>query len=124
VSGTAVVEGACTPVSGYEEDYLVFFSQDQDENVGCCDLMERAGVELLDHSALQAFRYEKVDEAERFDGNLMWAEAREEYRKETGRQYPPLYRVRIEVKAERIPDDEAEKIWKAYAKRYAPAQEG
>jgi hypothetical protein len=124
VSGTAIVEGVCTPVGGYEEDYLAFLAQDTDENVGCCQLMERAGVGMLDQSTLQAFRYEKVDEETRFGGDLMWESGREEYRKSTGRTYPPLYRVRVEVKAERIPDDEAEKLWKAYAERYAPAQEG
>jgi hypothetical protein len=115
----AVIEGVCVPVSGYEEDYLDFFGKAADEgrNLGVCGLVRMTGAVPTNWSEATAFDMALLAEPDEY-GTSTWKELREEYQQREGRKFPPLYRVKIKVEVEQVPDEEAEKLWHERAKRY------
>jgi hypothetical protein len=119
----ASVEGVGLFITGPEQDYVEFFSQPSLKNdrrlgvvtTGMCDLAEQADGIVVDCSYASAFRYgqhkSKDLEATRAD-----------YRENEGegRQYPPLYRIKIDIQLEPISDQEAAVFWKKKSEEYPP----
>ncbi len=104
-------EGKCLAVHGHEEDYLDF----DDDLVGASDMVVSAsGVASPNSSVLAAMDCERSPWSDRY-----WVSATQRYREESGRRYPPVYRVRIRVEAEELPEAEAEAYWTQRQARYS-----
>ena len=90
----------------YEEDYLQFDDplDVEDRYLSATGMVERAvGHEIPRERILTAFRY--PDEP-------FWRDTTvNAYRKESGRRYPPVYRIKVVVEVEVLPDDECEAYW-------------
>lgn len=113
--GEAVVIGIGVPVSGYEEDYLDLLDHEfGDHHLGLCGLLRLAGADSIDWSHVTAFEHALYPEPDKY-GMSMWTDDREEFRQQTGRKFPKLYRVCVKVQIEEVPDEEAEKLWQARA---------
>jgi hypothetical protein len=94
--------GIAAAFRGYDEDYLKFDGSD-DDVVGMTETVEAAaGLKSPDWSTMTAF--ENRD-------SPRWKSYIEAYRKTTGRQWPPVYRVTIQIEAEALPEDEVEQYW-------------
>jgi hypothetical protein len=115
----AVLDGVCVPVSGEEDNYLDFFGKTAGEEsiLGVCGLMRMAGAVSTDWSEATAFDMALLAEPDEY-GSSFWKKQREEYQQREGRKFPPLYRVKIKVEVEQVPDEEAEKLWHERAKLY------
>ena len=98
-----VIEGVCAPIAGEEENYLAFFDG---RTLGATRLLP--GVETLPWNIETAFQY---------PDDPRFAEVLIEYRIRTGRRFPPAYRVRIDVRFEPVPDDEAAKLWESLKRK-------
>jgi hypothetical protein len=101
----AHVEGICVPVCGEEENYLQFFPKTGDYLVGITNILEKAGAPATPWSVANAFDDPK------YEHNRPRVE---QYRTESGRSYPPLYRVRVHVFVEDVSSEEAEKMWEEF----------
>lgn len=100
----AHVEGVCVPVCGEEDNYLEFFPRtNEDLSGGITNILRKANAEPTEWSIVAAFESSKPPR---------WGPVVDKYRTETGRSYPPLYRVRIHVVVEDVGAEEAEKLWK------------
>jgi hypothetical protein len=82
------IEGVGYTVADYEDDYVVLDGQ----SAGVCRLLGRAGVEPIGDGAAETFA--------RHEDDQFWGKYVREYRAATGREFPPLYRIRITVEAE------------------------
>lgn len=107
------IEVRGVPVSGYEENYL---SVPGGDSLGMCGLLRRGGAESIDDSAHSAFGYlHDHDPGQR----EFWGPYIAEYRRESGRDFPPLYRIRFAVEVEKLPDAESDAFWESYARARA-----
>ena len=99
-------EGVCLAVSGYEEDYLDF--AEPGSACGIAELVEQAaGMESPRWDVLTAFELVQSSTA----GRDTWSTTVADYQAETGRKWPPVYRVKIRVEAEALSDEETEVFW-------------
>lgn len=95
-------EGICEAITDYEENCLEF----GDENWSLC-IAEAVGV-AAGVPAPQNNPY-------RYFWFPIYADAIEKYRRESGRQYPPVYRAKLRIEAEALSDEETEAYWKKRA---------
>ena len=102
-----VVETIGLPVVGPEEDY--FRGTNCMESYGMSSILRPAGCEEIGWATVTSFEY---------PGDHRWEEYVEAYRRETGRQFPPLYRVKITVEAEQVPEEESDRYWKDVQERH------
>lgn len=110
--GSWSYEGIVLPESGYEEDFLHIGDPPGQDYIGAVGMIEKAAGTEVPGGVNSSFEYEHNDE----DG--FWTSGRDEYRNESGRQYPPVYRVRIQVEAEQCSDEETAEYWAQYQRRY------
>lgn len=98
-------EGICEAVTDYEENYLEF----EDENWPLC-IAETVGVAAgVPAPRNNPYRYFWFPTLPIYDGAI------EKYRQESGRQYPPVYRIKLRIEAEALSDEETEAYWKQRA---------
>jgi hypothetical protein len=97
-------EGVGVPVSSPEDDYLFLF--DGWQSLRMSDLLAGAGAEVLSEFVLNALQNPTSSPPEE------WRAALSEYRA-TGRQFPPLYAVRLRVEVERVTEENLGDRWKA-----------
>jgi hypothetical protein len=104
-------------VAGPEEDYLHVVRSDSgtsllrarrrtayEASIGACSLLRSAtGDDAIGWDEAVAFDYGGVGES--------WGKAVASYRERTGRQFPALYKVKISVEAEPLPEDEVAAYW-------------
>ena len=109
--GKHTIETTGIPVSGYEEDF--FLGIKPMESHSMCSILQAAGIDSISWTDETAFGY---------PGEEMWEEHVKDYRKTTGRQYPPLFKVKLVVEAEKLPDEESDKYWMDQQKRYLEAK--
>ncbi len=94
--------GIAAAFRGYDEDYLKF-DGNEDDVVGMTETIEAAaGVKSPDWSTMTAFEHRE---------SPRWQTYIDTYRKATGRKWPPVYRVTIQIEAEALSDDETEEYW-------------
>lgn len=106
--GTYERAGVCRLMWDQELNYLAF---DGDRSLLICELVERAAGHEDRHAdagVMSAFAWAGGDEDDGY-----WQEKVDEYRAQTGRRYPPVYRATIRVEAEVLGDDETAAYWKA-----------
>jgi hypothetical protein len=97
-------EGVGVAVSGLGDDYLFLF--DDWKSLRMSDLLAGAGAEVLSEFVLNALQNPTRSQPEE------WGAALSQYRA-TGRQFPPLYRVRLRVEVEPVPEEELGGRWNA-----------
>jgi len=104
--GKHEIEGICVAVTGYEEDFLRFANGD---TVGACSMVKAAGAHPLEWRTETAF-----SSGGKIDSRIAqeWEKLREEYRNDTGNEYPSAYRVRIRVEVEALTPAETAAYWK------------
>ena len=98
------------PVVGPEEDY--FHGTKPMEVFGISDLFRGAGCEAIAWQTASAFG---------FPGEKNWDKRASDYRKETGRKFPPLFKVKITIEAEKVPDSESDGYWEGIQAAYLKA---
>jgi len=98
----AHVEGVCMPVCGEEESYLQFFSKEHRAE-SITSILSKAGAPPTGWRLANALELPN----EEYFSTIV-----EQYRTESGRTYPPLYRVRIHVVVEDVDAEETAKLWK------------
>lgn len=107
--GVVILEGKCLAISGYEENYLDFI-EGEDTAAGICGLVtSAAGLDSPEWRYMTAFE---------FPGDDHWQPLIEEYRRESGRHYPPVYKVRIVVEAEPVSPDEERAYWEGVQQKW------
>lgn len=94
-------EATGVPVVSPDEDYF----KCPDGYMSMTKLLQSAGADPVDGSVVTAFGYMDEDNYDEF-----WREYVDDYRK-TGRENPPLYRVKISVTVELLPEDIAKAHW-------------
>jgi len=99
-------EGICVPHSGQEGNSLWFTDGVVITSDGA--VLQAAQDDAPREDVYIAFEMEQGGNNE--DG--YWTEYIASYRKTSGRQYPPVYQVRIRVEASRLSDEDIEKYWK------------
>ena len=102
-------EGIGIPVTSPEDDYVFFLEGWQSVRVS--DLLSAAGAEVINEFVLNALQHPLWQQPEE------WRNALATYR-QNGRQYPPLYRVRVRVEVEPLPEEEVPERWES-----SPAEE-
>lgn len=102
----AEVEGLCLAVIGYEEDYLDFI-ETETRSSGLRGINSFIPEELrVNSSETPAFERVGSDWDE-----PMWAEHRKEYIERTGRQLPPLLKVKVRVEVVEASAEETAAYW-------------
>jgi hypothetical protein len=105
------VETTGFPIVGPEEDY--FSGTKPMECHGISSLLRGAGCEAIEWQVASAFGY---------PGEKTWAKYVSDYRKQTGRKFPPLFKVKITIEAEQVPDSESNKYWEEMQAAYRKAR--
>ena len=96
-------QGIYEPRSGPEENYLRS-SSNPDDSFGIVELVEEAvPTSIPDWSVYIATELE---------GDTYWDPRLSAYRKESGRKWPPVYHIRIELHAEELSTAEIERYWR------------
>lgn len=91
------------PVSGYEEDYLLM---DEQNVIGMTRLLTQQGLQKISWQEATSFERREDDLDDHF------LEYRKQYISRTGRNHPPVYKIRFEIKAVQLSEEEAEEFWK------------
>jgi hypothetical protein len=101
--GRVTIDGVGIAVHGHDDDYIELDEQD----LGIANLViQAAGVGSPAANVLSAFKYDGTQG----EGGV-WHEFVATYRQESGREWPPVYRVRIAVEAEALSDEECAAWW-------------
>jgi hypothetical protein len=99
------VSGICVTEYDQDQDGLSFVNGDL---FSISDAVQgAAGVESPPASVLSAAEFAETP----YDDHRCWSEQLDAYRTETGRQWPPVYRVRVRVEAEALPEEEIARYW-------------
>ena len=93
---------------GDEEIRSVEFFDEHGTSESICSLLRLAGAETTNYLVTGPFRYHPDDMTQRDHAQIA------EYRHSSGRQYPPLYRIKIVIEAEPLTDAETEAEWLAH----------
>jgi len=114
----------CTATPTYEVSGRGFcaWSHDGDHlevdaiTMSLAQIMAHAGATPLETRVANAFEYAPPNgQPEPDEVDLMihgkFADIRNQYQRETGRKYPPVYFVRIQATATQLSDDECEEYW-------------
>jgi hypothetical protein len=97
-------EGVGVPVTSPDDDYLFLF--DGWQSLRMTDVLSAVGAEVLNEFVLNALQNPPWSQPEE------WQAALKEYRA-SGRDFPPLYRVRLRVEVEPIPKEQLRDHWEA-----------
>ena len=90
------------PVCGYEEDYLLL---DRQVTISMSELLTQQGLKKISWSELCAFqRYEN-------DPDDHFLPCRQQYVLRTGNILPPVYKIKFEITAEPLSDEEIKEFW-------------
>lgn len=101
------------PAYGPEEDsLLVVKKDDKDYSFSISDLLRYAGVKKIPWQVATAVEYINNE-----DYGDRWKEHLKKYQDETGRNLPPLYKIKFIIEAEELSKEESEKLWKEYGER-------
>jgi len=89
-------------VHGPEEDYIL---SDNNNGFGICALLSKAGIESI-----------KWQESVAFEGNNTdtFLNYKEKYQKETGNEFPPVYKIFFMINKEQLSDEETRQFWKKF----------
>jgi hypothetical protein len=115
------IEGIGFTVTGHEEDYFQMVDPEVDKGecpdgiyIGMVGLLRKAGVEALswsDEFAFQTF----MDAPENINDINDWVNKKREqvaaWRKDNGREWPRLHRVKITVEVEEVEESVSEAYW-------------
>lgn len=112
--GKYEIQGTATPHSGPDEDFLDFDIVEYPGHadlVGVTGLLDRSrpGVGYPDWTVYDGAE-EETTEGECFD---WFKKEMAEWRKESGKTWPPVFRVKISIESEALNDVELEAYWKA-----------
>lgn len=113
--GKATFEGTCVPMCDYDGSALRFVSGpaaslEGARYMGVLRMVRAAGAEFVSDS--HVFGFENVGSPDNGSSDEWVNEKVADYRAETGREHPPLYRVRVVVEAEPVSDEEAAAYWR------------
>jgi hypothetical protein len=100
------IEGVGLSVIGYEEDFIEFIDG---RTVG----MHNFAPESVDWEVASAVVYVGAD-----DCRDAWKECMDEYIKETGRQFPKLFKFKITCEAEELSEKEITEYWQGKQNKY------
>jgi hypothetical protein len=104
--------GKFLPVFGHEVDALMPVDRNNESLTITKLLKEASGQDVADEWVNQAIYNELVPQ-------YSDQETIDRYRKDTGRKYPPLFNVKIEIEVEQLSEEEIEVYWKDQQERYA-----
>jgi hypothetical protein len=102
------IEGRCLAVSGHEDNYLDFI--DGQRSLGITGLVPPDLV--VDWSEATAFGRDENDD---YAG---WANARAEFKQRTGRELPPVLKVKITAEVVEASAEETAAYWAGVRARY------
>lgn len=105
---THTVEGIGVAIYGEEENYLYLEEKD---SVAVSDLFEKAGAETVYSHLEHAFDCQDVSWKDEEFGGRSITKTVAEYRAQSGRHYPPVYRVKLTIELEEIPEEESNAFW-------------
>jgi len=95
-------------ITGPEEDYFQITNGNNEEfNIAISDLLEPVNVPIINWDTISAF--ELIGTESHTDE--FWNSKVNEYREETGREFPPIYKVKFIVEAEPLSEEETKKFW-------------
>lgn len=100
------------PVIGHEEDYIR--GLEPLAGFGVSQLIEKAtGMDPASWSESTAFEYPTEKQ---------WKREIKSYRKRTGRKYPPIFKMKFSVQAEKLPEAKISAYWRGVEKKYILAK--
>ncbi len=100
---------------GDPEMSLVMWLDREDTSDGIVGMLAEAGATVTDYYTATSVFSHHPEDVTSSDASII-----AEYRTETGRAYPPLYRVKVVVEVEPLSDAETEAAWKAHQLRGEP----
>lgn len=108
----ADMDAVGVPCAGHEGSSLYLGSRS--DSVGMATVARQAGLDLVNEFHACAFELKGYDDR--------WEDEIADYRAESGREYPPVYRMHLTLSAEPLTDTEARKFWEEQA--MDPPQDG
>jgi hypothetical protein len=103
--GRYEISGIGLPI-GDEEISLVKMFDGESSNI--CGLLGKAGAESTEYYLANGPLSHHPDDRDQSDDNAI-----ADFRLESGRQYPPVYRIKIVIDVEELSEAETEAAWKA-----------
>jgi hypothetical protein len=115
-----VTKGIGYVAHGHETDMLVFMGK-QPGTIDLSQLMFDVGVDGLNEYVSAAYFSMYASEFSGMKkediGGAYFDETLSQYREHAKRQFPPLYRIKVTIEAEPIPDEKSDGLWRAWHKR-------
>lgn len=103
----------CHPSMGQDQDALSPLDHDKEaHSLTVCGLLEQLFGDLPGWSTYEAFMDEGTGDHER----AYFKRLRQAYREQTGRDFPPLFKVKLTIEAEELPEAEAKAWWEEQAR--------
>jgi hypothetical protein len=106
--GKYELSGIGLPVCDEEISSLRLFDNDE-ESGGIVGMLVKAGAEPTDYYVASCPFTHHPNDMDQSDHNVI-----DDYRRESGHRYPPLYRIKIVIEVEPLSDAETEAAWKAH----------
>ena len=105
--GRYELSGIGLPVGDEEISMVKMFDGDGESHT-ICGLLAKAGTNSTEYYLATGPLSHHPDDRNQSDNNAI-----ADYRLESGRQYPPVYRIKIVIEVEELSEAETEAAWKA-----------